>query len=148
MSKNVSNNFKNIIKSGGDFYAYASVKLVDGTTFTLDSETDFFATGNSYSEDAGDGLPLGSALSKQISIHLDNHDERFSNYDFYGAEIVLYTEADIPGGTTEKILEGTFTVIDSVAPGDVLDITAYDDMYKLDSNFISNEGLTIRKKSL
>ena len=138
MSKNVSNNFKNIIKSGGDFYAYASVKLVDGTTFTLDSETDFFATGNSYSEDAGDGLPLGSALSKQISIHLDNHDERFSNYDFYGAEIVLYTEADIPGGTTEKILEGTFTVIDSVAPGDVLDITAYDDMYKLDSNFISN----------
>lgn len=138
MSKNVSNNFKNIIKSGGDFYAYASVKLVDGTTFTLDSETDFFATGNSYSEDAGDGFPLGSALSKQISIHLDNHDDRFSNYDFYGAEIVLYTEADIPGGTTERILEGTFTVIDSVAPGDVLDITAYDDMYKLDSEFISN----------
>lgn len=138
MSKNVSNNFKNIIKSGGPFYAYATVKLVDGTTFTLDSETDFFATGNSYSEDAGDGFPLGSALSKQISIHLDNHDERFSNYDFYGAEIVLYTEADIPGGTTERILEGTFTVIDSVAPGDVLDITAYDDMYKLDSDFISN----------
>lgn len=138
MSKNVSNNFKNIIKSGGDFYAYASVKLVDGTTFTLDSETDFFATGNSYSEDAGDGFPLGSALSKQISIHLDNHDERFSGYDFYGAEIVLYTETDIPGGTTERILEGTFTVIDSVAPGDVLDITAYDDMYKLDSDFTSN----------
>ena len=138
MSKNVSNNFKNIIKSGGDFYAYASVKLVDGTTFTLDSETDFFATGNSYSEDAGDGFPLGSALSKQISIHLDNHDERFSGYDFYGAEIVLYTETDIPGGTTERILEGTFTVIDSIAPGDVLDITAYDDMYKLDSDFTSN----------
>lgn len=138
MSKNVSNNFKNIIKSGGDFYAYASVKLVDGTTFTLDSETDFFSTGNSYSEDAGDGFPLGSALSKQISIHLDNHDERFSGYDFYGAEIVLYTETDIPGGTTERILEGTFTVIDSVAPGDVLDITAYDDMYKLDSDFTSN----------
>lgn len=138
MSKNVSNNFKNIIKSGGPFYAYASVKLVDGTTFTLDSETDFFATGNSYSEDAGDGFPLGSALSKQISIHLDNHDERFSGYDFYGAEIVLYTETDIPGGTTERILEGTFTVIDSIAPGDVLDITAYDDMYKLDSDFTSN----------
>lgn len=138
MSKNVSNQFKNIIKNGGAFYAYATVKLLNGTTFTLDSETDFFATGNSYSEDAGDGFPLGSALSKQISIHLDNHDERFSNYDFYGAEIVLYTEADIPGGTTEKILEGTFTVIDSVAPGDVLDITAYDDMYKLDSDFTSN----------
>lgn len=138
MSKNVSNNFKNIIKSGGPFYAYATVKLVDGTTFTIDSETDFFATGNSYSEDAGDGFPLGSALSKQISIHLDNHDERFSGYDFYGAEIVLYTETDIPGGTTERILEGTFTVIDSVAPGNVLDITAYDDMYKLDSDFTSN----------
>lgn len=138
MSKNVSNNFKNIIKSGGPFYAYATVKLVDGTTFTIDSEIDFFATGNSYSEDAGDGFPLGSALSKQISIHLDNHDERFSGYDFYGAEIVLYTETDIPGGTTERILEGTFTVIDSIAPGDVLDITAYDDMYKLDSDFTSN----------
>lgn len=138
MSKNVSNQFKNIIKNGGAFYAYATVRLLNGTTFTLDSETDFFATGNSYSEDAGDGFPLGSALSKQISIHLDNHDERFSGYDFYGAEIVLYTETDIPGGTTERILEGTFTVIDSIAPGDVLDITAYDDMYKLDSDFTSN----------
>lgn len=135
--KNVSNEFKNIIKAGGPFYAYASVVLSDGTSFTLDSNSDFFISGNSYSESGGDGFPLGTAVSKQITITLDNHDERYSSYDFYGAQITLHTEADLPSGSVERILEGTFTVIDSVAPGDSLEINAYDSMYKLDSDYVS-----------
>lgn len=135
--KNVSNEFKNIIKSGGPFFSYATVVLADGTSLTLDSYDDFSDDGNSYSESGGDGFPLGVALSKQITINLDNLDGRFSEYDFYGAIFTAYTEADLTDGTTERIPEGIFTVIDSVAPGDVLEITAYDNMYKLDSPFSS-----------
>ena len=136
--KNVSNEFKKIEKSGGPFYAYAKCTLMDGTELLFDSETDFYASGNSFSESGGYGFPLGAAVSKQITITLDNHDERYSSYDFFGAKIVLYTEADLSDGTQERILEGTFTVIDSVAPGDALKINATDNMYKLDSDFESS----------
>lgn len=135
--KNVSNDFKSIIKSGGPFYTYATAVLANGTSLTFDSYNDFSEEGNSYSESGGDGFPLGVALSKQITINIDNIDGRFSEYDFYGAVITAYTEADLPDGTNERIPEGRFTVIDSVAPGDVLEIVAYDNMYKLDSDFVS-----------
>lgn len=135
--KNVSNEFKEIIKAGGPFYAYAKVVLANGEQLTVDSENDFSIDGNGYSESGGSGFPLGVAMSKQIAILLDNSDDRYSGCDFYGAKITLYTEVDIPGGTVERIPEGIFTVIDSVAPGDVLEITACDNMYKLDAEYTS-----------
>ena len=46
MAKNVSNNFKNIIKNGGPFYSYAVMTLADGTVIELSSENDFTISGN------------------------------------------------------------------------------------------------------
>lgn len=162
MSKNVSDNFKNIIKTGGAFYAYAKVTLSNGSTFELDSKNNFMSTGNGYSEGSESGFPLGSAISKSIRITIDNalvaeellqdttneniQDttgdnistliQKFST-DLYNARIVLYTEVDIPNGTQERVQEGIFTVVDSVYPGEVIEITAYDDMYKADQEFVS-----------
>ena len=127
--KNVSNEFKEIIKKGGPFYAYADMVLSDGTELSLDSENDFYIDGNSYTESSGDGFPLGAALAKTIDIGIDNSDERFSKYDFYYARITLYTETDLPSGKIEKIKEGTFTVISALAPGDIIEITASDDIH-------------------
>lgn len=135
--KNVSNEFKEIIKKGGPFYAYADMVLSDGTELSLDSENDFYIDGNSYTESSGDGFPLGAALAKTIDIGIDNSDERFSKYDFYYARITLYTETDLPSGKIEKIKEGTFTVISALAPGDIIEITASDDMYKSDKEYTS-----------
>lgn len=135
--KNVSNEFKKIIKQGGPFYAYANIVLSDGTELELDADNDFFASGNSFSESAGDGFPLGAAISKTISLSIDNSDGRFSNYDFYYARITLFTEAILSTGLKERIKEGTFTVIDPVSPGtgDVIELTAANDMYKTDKTF-------------
>ncbi len=135
--KNVSNEFKEIIKKGGPFYAYADMVLSDGTELSLDSENDFYIDGNSYTESSGDGFPLGAALAKTIDIGIDNSDERFSKYDFYYARITLYTETDLPSGKIEKIKEGTFTVISALAPGDIIEITASDDMFKSDKEYTS-----------
>lgn len=146
--KNVSNEFKTIEKAGGPFYAYAECTLSDGTELTFDSNSDFYAEGNSFSESGGSGFPLGVALSKQITITLDNHDERYSEYDFFGAKIVLYTEADLSNGAHERVLEGAFTVIDSVAPDDALEINAYDNMYKLDADFTSSLSYPVALQQL
>lgn len=134
--KNVSNEFKNIIKSGGPFYAYASITLKNGEKLVLDSENDFFISGNGYTEDGGDGFPLGSALSKSITLVIDNLDERYSNYDFYYAQISLHTEADV-SSVTERLLEGTFTVLEPTAVGDTIELVGYDDMHKADIDFSS-----------
>lgn len=135
--KNVSNNFKDVISKGGPFYAYAKIVLRDGTELELDSTNDFYIDGNSYNESGGDGFPFGVALSKTIDIGIENSNERFSNYDFYYSRITLYTEADLEDGTKERILEGTFTVIDPVSSGDIIEITAADDMYKSDIPYTS-----------
>lgn len=161
MAKNVSDNFKNIIKTGGPFYAYASVLLSTGEIIIMTSEQDFTLTGNGYSEDGGTGFPLGMALSKSITLNIDNTSitdslkdissdnildhknedilatRKSIKTDYYQARITLYTEADLPDGTTERIREGIFTVIDAVTPGEILKITAYDDMYKADTPFTS-----------
>ena len=161
--KNVSNEFKNIIKSGGPFYAYASITLKNGEKLVLDSDNDFFISGNGYTEDGGDGFPLGSALSKSVTLVIDNIDERFSKYDFYYAQISLFTEADIENrsydiwrdvkgeeildinGNTimltksriERLNEGAFTVLEPTAVGDTIEIVGYDAMYKADVDFTS-----------
>ena len=135
--KNVSNNFKNVISKGGPFYAYAKIVLRDGTELELDSTDDFYIDGNSYNESGGDGFPLGVALSKTIDIGIENSNERYSGYDFYYSRITLYTEADLEDGTKERILEGTFTVIAPVSSGDIIEITAADDMYKSDVPYTS-----------
>ena len=135
--KNVSNAFKEVIKNGGPFYAYAKFKLVDGTELEMTSRKDFYISGNSYTQ-AGQGqFPLGEAVSKTIDIGIDNLDERYSSYDFNGCQIVLYTEADLADGTIERLQEGIFTVIDSVTPGDIIELTAQDNMYKADIKFKS-----------
>lgn len=135
--KNVSNAFKEVIKNGGPFYAYAKFKLVDGTELEMTSRKDFYISGNSYTQGGQGQFPLGEAVSKTIDIGIDNLDERYSSYDFNGCQIVLYTEADLADGTIERLQEGIFTVIDSVTPGDIIELTAQDNMYKADIKFKS-----------
>lgn len=135
--KNVSNNFKKVIKNGGPFYSYAKVLFSDGSEIILNSEDDFAISDNGYSESGGDDLPLGSALSKTITLSLFNEDGRFSDYDFFYSQITLYTEADLEDGTQERINEGVFYVTSPVAMGEVIEITAYDAMYKANKEFTS-----------
>lgn len=157
--KNASTLLKKYIKTGGAFYAYAVVTLATGEKLTLTSDRDFMISPNSYTEQGGsDGFPLGVAVSKTITLTIDNIDERYSKYDFYYARIALYTEADIDYQThrdisndvakdvendpiltfephIERMQEGVFTVLNPVAIGDVIELTAYDDMWKSDRTF-------------
>lgn len=142
--KNVSTAFKQGLSNGTPVYARAKITLSDGTQLELTSENDFFINGNSYSEGGSDGFMLGETICKTINISIDNHDERFSQYDFYKSQIILYSEMDLDNGITEPIYEGIFTVVDSVAPGDIIEFSAYDNMYKTNTNYttIHNTAIT------
>ena len=141
--KSVSANIKKAVKNGSPVYAYAKITLRDQTELTLTSNSDFFISNNSYNSGAGDGFPMGTAICKAVTFSIDNTPTpqnpggRFSMYDFYGAQVRFYSEVDTVTGTDRSCFEGYFTIIDSVTPGDVIEITAYDAMYKADTLYNS-----------
>ena len=120
-----------------DFKENAEITFADGTFLEL-SEKDFTVSNNSI-VDAGEsnGIPLGVALCRSIQIELMNDDDRFSQYDFFGAVIRLYLTFQL-SETVERIEYGTFTVLAPETYGTTIIVTALDDMYKADKDYATN----------
>ena len=136
--KNVSNEFIRSSSERTDYYVLASVKFADGTKKEL-SRSDFYLSGNSYTDAAGSSsFPLGVALEKQMGISIVNDFDQWSTYDFYGAEFTMYCCLDLDSGKTEKILLGTFTVIEPESYGSIIEVTAADAMYLGDTAYTTS----------
>lgn len=135
--RTVSTEFQRVINKGGPFYAYARINLVSGTTLYLNSQHDFYVTGNRYDHSFSSEFPIGEAVCKTITLGIDNHDDRYSEHDFDGAQIILYTEIDTTSNTVERLQEGVFTVMDAVTDDDIIEISASDNMHKADKTLQS-----------
>lgn len=130
----VSDAFKEAMKDRSDYRCSATITLANGTVLAL-TENDFSIMGNKVSEGAeSDGLPLGEAISRSISLELLNFDGTLSAYSFTGAKIELHLLFALDGGT-EDVLMGTFTVLTPETPGTIISITANDDMYLTDKDY-------------
>lgn len=131
---NVSNEFKQLMGKRTDFKENAEITFADGTVLEL-KEKDFTVSNNSL-VDASEtnGIPLGVAVCRNIQIELMNDDDRFSDYDFFGAKIRLYLTFAL-SETIERIEYGTFTVLTPETYGTTVIITALDDMYKADADY-------------
>lgn len=135
--KNVSNDFRETMEYRQDFYCTAEIIFADGSRKELGKE-DFEISGNSYVESAeSSSFPLGAVISKQVSLSLVNHDDRWSEYDFQWAKIFLETKFDLDNGRTEPINAGSFTVISPETYGTTVELTGMDDSYKLDKDYES-----------
>lgn len=120
-----------------DFKENALITFQDGTVLELD-ESVFTTDNNSMTDAAGvNSIPLGVALSRSIQIELQNDDERFSTYDFFGATIRLYLKFEL-SESVEKIEYGTFTVVSPATYGETVIITANDDMHKANAPYNTN----------
>lgn len=140
--KSASNAFKRKMNGGNPLLCYADLTLVNGVKLSFGPENDFMVDGNSVSDGSGSsGFPLGAAVAKTVTINIDNSDDRYSDYDFYMARVTVWTGIDLDDGTTERIREGTFTVVDAVTPGETLEINAINDMYKADITYVSSVTL-------
>ena len=131
---NVSSEFKKEMQHNSLFLENAELLLLDGTALQLGSN-DFTMSNNSVFETSGsDSLPIGEAIARQIQIELDNHDDRYSSFDFVGATIRLYLTYVLSNGV-EDIDLGTYTVVSPETYGKTVIISAIDDMYKADANY-------------
>ena len=134
---NVSNEFRQLMSQNTDFKQNAEITFANGDFLEL-SEKDFTIDNNSV-VDAGEssGIPLGVAMSKSIQIELMNENDRFSEYDFFGAVIRLYLTFQL-SETVERIEYGTFTVLTPETYGTTVIITAVDDMHKADAEYYTS----------
>lgn len=131
---NVTNEFKELMKTRTDFKENAQITFADGSTLNL-SEEDFSMSNNGVVDSAGaNSIPLGCAICRNIQIELLNDDDHLKEYDFYGAKIRLYLTFEL-SETTEKIEYGTYTVITPETYGTTVLVTAVDDMYKADKAY-------------
>lgn len=132
---NASKEFKQKLKSGANIVNYADVTLADGTVLHL-TYKDFIVGGCSIEDKATDGkFGAGFCIGKTLTVKLANHDERFSQYDFYGATIHIYVALLLDDGTIEKIRKGIYYAMVPSTPGDIIEISAVDGMYRLDRDY-------------
>lgn len=135
--RNVSSEFKNTMEERNDFYYEAEITFSNGEVVTVSKE-DLILSGNSVIESSdANSFPLGFAIGKRINLGIKNYDERFSEYDFYNAIIYLRLKFDL-SETTEIVNLGKYTIREPEVYGNVITITATDDMYKADTDYTGN----------
>lgn len=130
-----SKEFEEKIKEGANIVNYADIVLSDGTVLRL-TYKDFMVGGCTVDDKTTDGkFGVGFAIGKTLTIRIANHDERFSRYDFYNSIINLYVALLLDDGTIEKIRKGVYYATVPETPGDIIEISAVDGMYKLDKDY-------------
>lgn len=131
---NVTNQLKTESLLNSNYYVTANAVLRDGTTLNLEKE-DFYLDGNGIvdSSDSGD-FPVGVAIEKTATLALVNDDDRFSDYNFTGAQFALFLNLQL-SNRLETIRRGTFIVSKKPATSDEINLTLLDYMSKAETSY-------------
>lgn len=134
---NVTNQLKTESLLNSNYYVTANAVLRDGTTLNLGKE-DFYLDGNGIvdSSDSGD-FPIGVAIEKTATLALVNDDDRFSDYNFAGAQFTLFLNLQL-SDRLETICRGTFVVSKKPATSDEINLTLLDYMSKAETGYNTN----------
>ena len=134
---NVTNQLKTESLLNSNYYVTANVVLRDGTTLKLEKE-DFYLDGNGIvdSSDSGD-FPVGVAIEKTATLALVNDDNRFSDYNFAGAQFTLFLNLQL-SDRLETIRRGTFIVSKKPSTSDEINLTLLDYMSKAETDYKTN----------
>lgn len=125
-----------IYSYGRKFDAKANITLADNTTLNI-TNTDIMQGGVTIDDGVSspNEFELGGVVIGQLTLTLNNLDNKFSLYDFYGATINIQVGLDLADGTTEWIPKGYFTVDEAISESSTVTLTALDNMSKFDKPY-------------
>ncbi len=163
---NVSEAFKRKIEDGEPVYQVLEITFPDGTVKTVEEG---IMDGGSIISDCAESssFPIGSVICKSLTVELDNTEEQWKNFSFFGARINLRLKMTIseaeeqlldtiktaildsniesiftPYNDSQMYVEsidyGAFTITTPEQYGEIITITALDDAYKLNSLYYSS----------
>lgn len=134
-----SKEFKEKLKKGANIVNYADITLSNGEVLHL-TYKDFMIGGCSIEDKTTDGkFGVGFVIGKTLSIRIANHDERFSNYDFYNSIIRVYVAMAMDNGKIEKIRKGVYYATVPSTQGEIIEINAVDGMFLLDKDYSTSK---------
>ncbi len=126
---NVSNAFKQGLENGEKVWIEVDITFSDGTSKHLKDE--IMSGNNSFSDCAeSSSFPIGCVICKSMTLELDNTSDQWKDYYFYMARVHAYLKMQIDADTIETIDKGVYTVTTPEQYGEILNLTALDDMYK------------------
>lgn len=121
---NVSNAFKEKLEAGEPVRMVVDITFPDGTKKTINE--DIMSGANSFSDCAeSSSFPVGVAVCKALTLNINNDQEQWKNYNFYGAKIHAYlklqTSYAAPESVSELLDENYNPILDSA--GDAILVT-------------------------
>lgn len=134
---NVTKQFRQECVENRRFYVTAICTFADGMQIHM-KKGDFYSAGNEIvdSSDSTD-FPLGMAIEKTAVLTLVNDDDRFSDYDFNGARVVIYLNLQLTD-RLETVRRGTFIVSKKPATEQKIRLTLLDYMHLADIAYSTN----------
>lgn len=144
---NVSDAFKQKLQNGEKVWQEVEITFPDGTVKTVKDE--IMGENCTFSDCAeSSSFPIGCAVSKSMTLELDNSQDQWKNYYFYQAKVHAYLKMQIDADTIETIDKGVYTITTPEQYGELLSFTALDDMYKANATYTSNLALPQSVESL
>lgn len=126
---NVSDAFKQKLRDGEKVWEEVEITFPDGTVKTVKDE--IMGENCTFSDCAeSSSFPIGCVVCKSMTLELDNTSNQWKNYNFYMAKVHAYLKMQIDADTIETIDKGVYTVTAPEQYGEILNLTALDDMYK------------------
>lgn len=126
---NASNAFKQGLENGEKVWIEVDITFSDGILKHLKNE--IMSGNNSFSDCAeSSSFPIGCVICKSMTLELDNTSDQWKDYYFYMAKVHAYLKMQIDADTIETIDKGAYTVTTPEQYGEILNLTALDDMYK------------------
>ena len=114
---NVSNAFREKLEAGEPVRMVVDITFPDGTKKTIDK--DVMNGDNGFSDCAdSSSFPIGATVCKTLTLSINNDQEQWKNYNFYGAKIHAYlklqTSYAAPESVSTLLDESYNPILDSV----------------------------------
>ena len=133
--KNVSSAFRKELKKGNrNYIKSADITLKSGTVLKVDN-SDLWQNGMKLDTATSNpnSFDLGAIITGQLTLTLNNIDEKFSDYDFTDCTATnVKVGLKLPDGTTESLSYGKFYLNEAKYNGSIITLTFYDSIYKFD----------------
>lgn len=99
---NVSNAFREKLEAGEPVRMVVDITFPDGTKKTINK--DIMNGGNGFSDCAeSSSFPVGATVCKTLTLSINNDQEQWKNYNFYGAKIHAYLKLQTSYAAPESV---------------------------------------------
>ena len=99
---NISNAFREKLEAGEPVRMVVNIIFPDGTKKTIDK--DIMNGDNGFSDCAdSSSFPVGATVCKTLTLNINNDQEQWKNYNFYGAKIHAYLKLQTSHAAPESV---------------------------------------------